>query len=222
MNLPKWRLEVMAAGLAFVVAAIAAQEAGKDDKDRREVLVRREALMKSLGTSAPQKLNVAPTDGMFLKILAETIGAKRALEIGSSYGYSALWIGQGLERTGGHLWTVEIDASRARQCRENVKEAGLETTVTSIEDDAFKAVPKLDGPFDMVFLDGWKTDYKRYLDVVAPKIRVGGVIVADSTIEKAKDVADFLEAVNHSPNFDSVTLNTTATLRGMTISYKVK
>jgi predicted O-methyltransferase YrrM len=219
MNLPKWKLRVAAAGLAFVVAVLAAQEG---NKDRREVLVRRDALMKSLETSAPQKLNVAPADGRLLKILAETIGAKRVLEIGSSYGYSALWIGQGLERTGGHLWTVEIDASRARQCRENIKEAGLETTVTSIEDDAFKAVPKLDGPFDMVFLDGWKTDYKRYLDMVGPRVRIGGVIVADSTIEKAKDVADYLEAVNHSPNFDSVTLNTTATLRGMTISYKVK
>jgi predicted O-methyltransferase YrrM len=223
MNRRKWGLAIVGAG-AIVAADMtaSAQEAKKDDKEREEMLTRRAALMKKMEERLGQKLNVSPTDGMFLKILTESIHAKRVLEIGSSNGYAALWIGQALERTGGRLWTVEIDAGRAKKCRENIKEAGLEKTVTSIEDDAFKAIPQLEGPYDMVFINGWKNDYKRYLDLVLPKVRAGGVIVAHGTVERAKDMADYLDAVNNSADLDTVTLTAAKTPKGMTISYKKK
>jgi len=205
----------------MIVFVGSAQEAKKDDKDRQEVLRKREALLERLAKMTRQRMNVPPTDGMFLKIMAESLKAKRVLEIGSSNGYSALWMGQGLEWTGGHLWTIEIDAGRAKECRENIKEAGLEKVVTSIEGDAFKEIPKLEGPFDMVFIDAWKEDYKKFFDLVYPKVTPGGMIIGHNTIESAKDMQDYLDAVNNNPDLDTVTVMTVPN-RGITISFKIK
>ncbi len=176
--------------------------------------------MEHLEKNFQNKLNVPPTDGRFLRIIVEAARVQKALELGSSYGYSALWIGSGLEQTGGHLWTVEIDAGRAKECRENIREAGLENTVTSIEDDAFKAIPQLakEGPWDFVFLDAWKSDYKRYLDALLPQMSPGGLIVAHNTLERADEMPDYLEAVFNRPDLDSVTLSTTEWKCGLTLT----
>jgi len=90
---------ILASGLALMLTLVApAQESKEQTKDRSEVLKKREALMQRLERTIGQKQNVPPTDGMFLKIMAQSLQAKRVLEIGSSNGYSGLWIGQGLER----------------------------------------------------------------------------------------------------------------------------
>jgi len=121
----------------------------------------------------------------------------------------------------GHLWTIEIDAARAKECRENIQEAGLGKIITSIEGDAFKVIPTLEGQFDMVFLDAWKKDYKRFFDMFFPMVRPGGVIVAHNTIRSAQDMKDYLDAVNNHPELDTVTLSTTLK-DGFTISYRKK
>ncbi len=154
-------------------------------------------------------MNVPRTDGEFLRILAEGCKVKRGLEIGSSNGYSAIWIGMGLEKTGGKLVTVEIDRNRAQMCKENLKKAGLDKIVESVEGDALKVIPKLEGPFDFVFIDALKEDYKRYLDMVMRKMPVGGVIAAHNAIQSANSMRDYLDAVGTDPRFDTVILSTT-------------
>jgi len=163
--------------------------------------------------------NVPRSDGEFLRVLVEASRSKRALEIGSSNGYSAIWIGIGLEQTGGKLITIEIDHDRAQMCKENIKRAGLEKVVTSIEGDALKVVAKLEGPFDFVFIDANKPDYKRYLDMLMPKMPVGGVIAAHNAIEMASSMRDYLDAVRNDPRFDTVIVSTTMR-DGFAITYK--
>lgn len=163
--------------------------------------------------------NVPPSDGQFLRVLVESCKVKRALEIGSSDGYSGIWIGMGLEQTGGKLITLEIDHNRAQMCKENMKKAGLEKVVTSIEGDALKLIPTLKGPFDFVFIDAWKPDYKKYLDMVMPKMSVGGVIAAHNAIQYASSMRDYLQAVKTDPRFDTVFLSTTMR-DGFAITYK--
>ena len=207
--------------LAVVTAHSAKPRAGRTTPSEisQEILKKRQDVMNRLEKATKQKVNLPPTDGMLLRILAETSGAKRALEIGSSNGYSALWIGQGLERNGGRMWTIEIDASRAKQCRENLKEASLDQVVTSIEGDAFNEIPKIEGTFDFVFIHAGKKDYKRFYDTVYPRVVPGGLIVAHDTIQFADDMKDFLEAVNNNPDLDTVTLSTTLE-DGLTVSFK--
>lgn len=215
MHIRKWQLSALGAAVVLLsTLALAAQE-------RQVVLEKREALLKRLEPQGRKNLNVPRTDGVYLKIAAESTGAKRALEIGSSNGYSAVWIGWGLEETDGHLWTIEIDPGRAKECRENLKEAGLDKVVTSVEGDALKEIAKLEGPFDYVFIDAWKQDYDEYFRLFFPKLAEGGVIIAHNAIRQKEGMKDYLELVQNHPELDTVIVSTTMS-DGMAVSYRKK
>jgi len=145
------------------------------------------------------QLSVSEEDGRFMRVLVVTSGAKHALEIGAAYGYSAIWIGLGLKATGGHLTTVEYDAGRAKAALENIRRAGLSDTVTVISGDAFKEIPKIGGTFDFVFLDAWKPDYRRFFDLVFPRLAPRGLFLAHNVVNKQSEMKDFLSAINDNP-----------------------
>lgn len=218
MRIRKWQL-----GIATGVLALAAGWVVSAAPNREDVMKRRKALMTRLEKTLSEKWNVMPTEGMFLKILAESSEAKRALEIGSSNGYSAIWIGSGLEQTGGHLWTIEIDAGRAEECRNHIKEAGLDKVVTSIEGDAFEEIPKLKdkGPWDFVFIDAGKPDYGSFFKMVFPNLEEGGVVVGHNAIAYRGAMKDYLELIQNHPELDTVILSTTMR-DGMAVSYRKK
>jgi predicted O-methyltransferase YrrM len=113
-----------------------------------------ETLMPWMETFRSRYHNVPRSDGQFLQWLILARKAKRALEIGTANGYSALWLGAALESTGGRLTTVEINPQIVKEARMNLTRAGmLDKVVTVIEGDALKVVPKLKGRFDFVFID---------------------------------------------------------------------
>lgn len=166
-------------------------------------------------------LNAPRTDGMFLRMIVEMIGAKQCLEIGSSDGYSSIWIGTGLKERNGHLTTLEIDPVKVKLANENYKKAGLDKIITLVEGDALKNLPTLSGPFDFVFIDAWKNDYYKYFQMVFPKVRAGGVIVAHNAISAKDAMKDYLDTVKNHPDLETVILSTTLQ-DGMAISYKRK
>src|SRR4051812_39851619 len=138
------------------------------------------------------QLSVSEEDGRFMRVLVMTNGAKHALEIGSAYGYSAIWIGLGLRQTGGHLTTIEYDAGRAKAAAANIRRAGLADIVTVISGDAFKEIPRAAGTFDFVFLDAWKPDYKKFFDMVFPRLTSRGLFLAHNVVNKQSEMRDFL------------------------------
>ncbi len=163
-------------------------------------------------------LAVSEEDGRFLRVMAAASRAKRALEIGSASGYSAIWIGLGVRETGGRLVTIEYDPGRAREAADNVRRAGLADIVQVVQGDAFKEIPRLPGTFDFVFLDAWKKDYKRFFDLVLPRLEGGGVFLAHNVVNKGKDMPDFLQAIEQHPNV--LTSIITPAGEGISISYK--
>jgi caffeoyl-CoA O-methyltransferase len=163
-------------------------------------------------------LAVSEEDGQFLRVLAATGRTTRALEIGGASGYSAIWIGLGLRETGGRLVTIEYDPVRAREAADNVRRAGLADIVQVIQGDAFKEIPKLAGTFDFVFLDAWKKDYKRFLEMVLPRLDRRGVFLAHNVVNKGSEMPDFLEAIERSPSL--LTAIVTPSGEGISISYK--
>lgn len=168
-------------------------------------------------------LNTTPGDAMMLRILVESRGAKRGVEVGSATGFGAMNMGIAFERTGGHLYTLEIDPRRAEQTRQNLRNLGLENTVSVVEGDALKTLPTLAGEFDFVFLDAVKQDYMKYLKLLEPKLKPGAVIVADNVILYEKAMADFLSYVQTSPSFDTVIIRASSEKGdGMSISYKIR
>ena len=127
-------------------------------------------------------------------------GAKRALEIGGASGYSAIWMGSALQETGGRLVTIEYDPVRAKELMENVRRAGLGDAVQVVAGDAFQQIPKLEGTFDFVFLDAWKKDYKRFFDLVYPRLEPRGLFLAHNVVNKKSEMGDFLDAVQKHPS----------------------
>jgi predicted O-methyltransferase YrrM len=144
-------------------------------------------------------MNVAPAEGEYLLELVKKLKAKRVLEIGTSNGYSGIWIAMGLRETGGRLLTLDIDEGRRSLALRNFKATGFDDIIESRLTDALKTLPTLQGPFELVFLDAWKPDYKKYLDIVLPMVPAGGVIAAHNVDSHPQEMQDFLEAVKTDP-----------------------
>lgn len=163
-------------------------------------------------------LAVSDEDGRFLRVLTATTGAKRVLEIGGASGYSAIWIGLALRETGGQLVTIEYDADRARELAANVRRAGMSDVITVVAGDAFVEIPKLQGTFDLVFLDAWKPDYKRFFEMVFPRIDTGGLFVAHNVVNKRDEMGDFLDAIEQHPQAWTTIVKPSG--EGMSLTYK--
>ena len=176
------------------------------------------AVLASIKEADRGSLAVSEEDGHLLRILAAATRARQALEIGTASGYSAIWIGLGLRETGGRLVTIEYDAVRAAEAAANIKRAGLSDTVTLVAGDAFVEIPRLQGMFDFVFLDAWKQDYKRFFDLVFPRLARGGVLLAHNVVNKQSDMPDFLPAIQQNP--DLVTVVVMPSGEGISISYR--
>ena len=158
-----------------------------------------DALLKQIKAADKDQLAVSEEDGRFLRLLAVTRGAKRALEIGAASGYSAIWMGLGMRETGGRLVTIEYDKARAAEAAANVKRAGLSDIVQVISGDAFAEIPKVPGTFDFVFCDAWKRDYQKFFSMVFPRMDKGGLFLGHNVINKRDEMADFLKTIHSSP-----------------------
>jgi predicted O-methyltransferase YrrM len=151
-------------------------------------------------------LSVPREDGRLLRILAESIGTQHAVELGTSTGYSGLWLLLALARTGGRLTTYELDPRRHATARANFERAGLAHLATLVLGDAHSEVTKLKEPVDLVFIDADKDGYLDYLQKVAPLVRVGGLIVAHNMQSPPPDPA-YVKAITTDPAFETVFLN---------------
>ncbi len=168
-------------------------------------------------------LNTTPGDAMMLRILVEASGAKRGVEVGSASGFGAINMGIAFERTGGHLWTLDINPAAVKETRENLEKVGLEKVVTCVEGDALKTLPNLEGPIDFVFIDARKQDYFKYLKILEPKLKPGAVVVADNVIQSARAMRDYLDYVQTSPDYDTVIIRSSMEKNdGMSVSYKIR
>jgi predicted O-methyltransferase YrrM len=166
------------------------------------------------------QLAVSEEDGRFLRLLIASTNRKRALEIGGASGYSAIWMGQALRRTGGRLVTIEYDPQRAKELAVNIRRAGMSDVVQVVAGDAFVEIPRLTGTFDFVFLDAWKKDYKRFLDLVYPRLDKGGLFTAHNVVNKRSEMGDFLDAIQRNPSLWTAIV--TPSGEGISLSYKVQ
>jgi len=176
------------------------------------------AVMREIRLKDTAQMAVSEEDGRFLRLLTASQGARHVLEIGASRGYSAIWIGLGLRDTGGQLVTIEYDRTLAREATANVARAGLADIVRVISGDAFAEIPKLTGTFDLVFLDAWKPDYKKFFDLVLPRLDKGGLFAAHNVLNKKEEMADFLQAIFTRPDVWSSIVAPSG--EGISLTYK--
>lgn len=164
-------------------------------------------------------MNISWADGEVLFDLIIKNNYKKALEIGTSTGHSAIWIAWALSKTGGKLITVEINEYRYKNALENFKEAGLSNYIDARLADAHELVPKLKGPFDFVFVDADKNWYKNYLKLLLPKLEVDGCFTAHNvSSRRMRGIREFIEYLRSLPNME--TTIDRSSWSGISISYK--
>jgi predicted O-methyltransferase YrrM len=136
--------------------------------------------------------------GALLRTLAMAAGATRILEIGTAIGYSGIWLAGALP-DGGSLLTMEMNADRAREARDNFERAGLADRVNVIVGDAQRMLAKVAGPFDVIFQDGDKQLYSPLLDRLVTLLRPGGLLITDNVLWDGEVVPGFVARPQRDP-----------------------
>ncbi len=125
---------------------------------------------------------IGPLVGRFLYNLAKTNQSKRVLEIGAAIGYSGIWLARAIQPQKGNLTTIDMDPERVKIARKNLAEAGLDKTVKVIEGNVLDVLPTLKDEYDLIFLDSDKDVYPDAFKLSLPKLRKGGLFVADNAL----------------------------------------
>jgi predicted O-methyltransferase YrrM len=179
-----------------------------------------ESILKAIRAADKGQLAVSEEDGRFLRVLVAMRGAKSILEIGAASGYSGIWLGLGARESGGRVVAIEYDPQRAAEASQNISKAALTDVVRVVHGDAFKEIPKLTGTFDFVFLDAWKPDYKKFFDLVYPRLNPGGVFLAHNVVNKKSEMEPFLTTIQSHPGLFTSIVSPGS--EGMSISYKLR
>ena len=147
-------------------------------------------------------LNVTTREGRVLRQLTEAVGAKRVVEIGTSSGYSTIWLALGARAAGGKVFTHEIDPEKIKLARANFEKAGLDDRITIIEGDAHETLKQHKEPIDVLFLDAEKKGYLDYLEKLLPLVRPGGLILGHDMHRPMPDPR-YIEAITKNPDLDT-------------------
>jgi predicted O-methyltransferase YrrM len=150
--------------------------------------------------------NVGPEGGAFLAWMIRLTGATRVLEVGTSNGYSAIWMGRALRQVSadGALVTLEIEPRKIAMAHANIRRAGLQRTVMIVEGPGVASLQALGGAFDLVFIDADKPQYVDYLREIRRLIHPGSVIVADNMTTHPDETGPYRAAVAADETLDSV------------------
>jgi predicted O-methyltransferase YrrM len=159
-----------------------------------ERLQERDARDRTDGTPHAQRLRaITPDVGQFLLTLALAVAARRIVEVGTSAGYSTLWLALAAQRNGGRVTTFEIDPAKVALAARAFAEAGVADVVDLRAEDAAASLGAFAGAADLVFIDAEKRDYEAYLELAVAALRPGGLLIADSLTSHASDLAGFRE-----------------------------
>jgi predicted O-methyltransferase YrrM len=152
---------------------------------------------------------VGPESGALLNTLAKGARATHILELGTSYGYSTIWLAEAAKATGGKVTTCELAKAKQDYARASLSAAGLLEQVELITGNALEIIPTLRGEIDFVLVDLWKNLYVPCLELFLPKLKPGAVIVADNMLRPKEARADALayrRAIRAKPGMSSVLL----------------
>src|SRR5262249_26977239 len=120
--------------------------------------------------------------------------------------FSTIWLADAARAIGGRVTTLEVNPDKVAMARANLASAGLSSAVDVVEGPAAASLARLPGPFDLVFLDADRPSYPPYLGLLVPRLRAGGLLVADNVTSHASELVDFLARVKSHPRLFSVTV----------------
>jgi predicted O-methyltransferase YrrM len=187
----------------------------------RELLVELEVLGNENDAAhedrSKKMLNLEPDTAQLMSILVRSSRCKRMLEIGTSNGYSTIWLAWAAVTTGGHVISIERDAAKQTMADANLKRAGLRDEVDLMLGDATEIVTALDGTFDFVFFDADRLRAPEQLKLLLPKLQSGALVLADNVLSHPDQIAPYLAAITALPDFDHTVVSVG---KGLSIAYK--
>jgi predicted O-methyltransferase YrrM len=147
-------------------------------------------------------LNITRDTGEFLSVLVQATSARRVLEIGTSNGYSTLWLASAARATGGAVTTVELSDYKVGLARQNFSRSGLASSITLVYDDAGRVLARSgDASFDLVFLDSERPEYPGWWPHLKRVLRPGGLLVVDNATSHPEQMAPFVALVKTDAAF---------------------
>jgi predicted O-methyltransferase YrrM len=154
-------------------------------------------------------LSVGPATGRFINLLAKEAKAQTILEVGSSYGYSTVWLAEAARQTGGKVISLEIHPEKQKHAQASIEKAGLDGCVDFRLGDARESIQNLKASIDFVLLDLWNEFYIPCFDLLYPKLTTGAFVVADNMIfpqSGLEHAAAYQKHVRTKPHIQSLLL----------------
>jgi predicted O-methyltransferase YrrM len=151
---------------------------------------------------ARRMLNITRDTGELLAVLVRAASARRVLEVGTSNGYSTLWLAEAVKATGGSVTTLELAEDKVRLAAANFARSGLLPFITLVQGDAGRFLEQSDpGAYDLVFLDSERSEYIAWWPHLRRALRPGGMLVVDNATSHVEEMAPFIGAVTADPEF---------------------
>jgi predicted O-methyltransferase YrrM len=149
-------------------------------------------------------LNITRDTGEFLAVLVAATNARRVLEIGTSNGYSTLWLADAVGSTGGRVTTVELSSYKIELAAKNFARSGLAARIAQIHGNAADVlVAADDGSVDLLFLDSERPEYPGWWQNIRRVLRKGGLLVVDNATSHVEEMAPFVALVKADPDFSN-------------------
>ena len=165
--------------------------------------------------------NISRVTAEFLTVLIKSINAQNAIEVGTSNGYSGIWIAKALKETGGHLTTIEFWDKRLDVAKENFKTCKVDDVITTLKGSALMHLEYLPDDFeiDFAFVDANKSEYIKYFEFIDKHLKKNGIIACDNVLSHEAKCKPFIDAINANPNYENVVLPLPA---GLSLARKIK
>ena len=171
------------------------------DNNTRQILLQLEKTQK-------QFWNISRVTAEFLYTLIRAQNCQNVLEIGTSNGYSGIWLAKALKLTKGHLTTIEFYDKRLDIAKENFKICGVDDVITTLQGSALMHLEYLPNDFeiDFAFVDANKSEYIKYFEFIDKHLKTGGIIACDNVLSHEAKCKPFIDEINSRPNYENVIL----------------
>ena len=165
--------------------------------------------------------NISRVTGEFLYTLIKAGNCQNALEIGTSNGYSGIWLGKALKETGGHLTTIEFWEKRFSIARQNFEACGINDVISIVQGSACDILKDLPESFkiDFAFVDANKREYIDYFNLIHTHLKTGGFICCDNVLSHKEKTKEFIDAITGHPDYENVVINLPA---GLSVGRKIR
>jgi predicted O-methyltransferase YrrM len=163
-------------------------------------------------------LNLEPDTAKLISILIRAGKRTRLLEVGTSNGYSTIWLAWAMRVTHGHVTSIDFNPEKTKMADANLRRAGLVQHVTLLQGDASQIIQTLDDPFDVVFFDADRSKEPEQLQLVLPKLTPDALVLADNVNSHPQEIAPYLALIEKLGVFDHMVVPVG---KGLSVAYKV-